>query len=818
MKIASSLEREGPDPIQYLQEEVLPRVDPALLYADLEPKEHADYFVCRCPSCGQREAFVYKPSPSRRSYPLWLRCNRRNECGKAVSPTAYRNGGQVPRGARFFEIARELAELAGVELGPLAPRRLSGEQERAHHSSAGRREVLERTFWYGQESLTGSLSNEGSDQSLGYLMDERGLTLEGIARLEIGFYESTQMLESVLADEGLVWEALRDSAVLWEKLEGYILFPWRDESGSPLTIYGRWPGTPPEGRPKTIALPGEGTKRSPLYLDRAIREGLREVVLVEGVLDAALLQDRGESGTIACVGAGLTGEQAKTLARRGIRLVTVALDPDKAGEKGTISTIRNLSELGVQVAVAPTLPDGLDPDEFVLREGVEGWRAHLSGAIPGLVWEALLPAKTVTPESPLLELEAVVREVAEKVEGLRGSWASAHAETVLEVLSERTGWSGEALAPILEAADEARRKETAERRLQEALEIAENEGGEDPFKAARALEGRLKVLFAERQEDPPPFEVARILEETRTRPEGRGSGWSGLDTALGLSFEPGELSILAARTGHGKTTALVGILANWLEETPSGERILFYSSEETEARIFERLSALFWPGGATREKVLAAFRGDESGGELAKTLDTLRSFEGRLQVVHRPAWGTDEITAHARREVDRTGEVSAVFVDYLQRIRAPEGQHERRDIEVSAVAREFHVLAEDLGAPVLAAAQINRDAIPPNYAKTLEGKTYAEAREKIRPARPALHNLREGGLEQEAALVLGLLCYAADFNHEAGESSAGPPATSRFEIGTLKARFGQVGRWASLAFEGARGALRDPQPTEEDRL
>ena len=84
---------------------------------------------------------------------------------------------------------------------------------------------------------------------------------------------------------------------------------------------------------------------------------------------------------------------------------------------------------------------------------------------------------------------------------------------------------------------------------------------------------------------------------------------------------------------------------------------------------------------------------------------------------------------------------------------------------------------------------------------------------------PNLDNLRGGGSEQEADLVLGLLNYAADYKTEAkatGEHEA-PPVTL-LEVGVLKSRYGDVGRWAGLAFERRFGLIRDPTSTEENEL
>ena len=64
-------------------------------------------------------------------------------------------------------------------------------------------------------------------------------------------------------------------------------------------------------------------------------------------------------------------------------------------------------------------------------------------------------------------------------------------------------------------------------------------------------------------------------------------------------------------------------------------------------------------------------------------------------------------------------------------------------------------------------------------------------------------------------MILGLLNYRADF---ATDTKVSAPKTTLVEVGTLKSRYGEVGRWAGLAFEGRFHLLRDPSKPEETEL
>lgn len=710
------------------------------------------------------------------------------------------------RGDVFINAVREACGLAGV---PFPEREWTAEEREKYRRQERRGDVLEVAV----EVLHRNLDAP----TLAYL-EKRGLTKDHASSLSLGLYRSASALRGELRDKGFTDEEIDASEVVFPFLEGYVVFPWRDERGRLITLYGRsLPGVR-EGAPKMMGLPGEGTKRSPLFMDSVLQvRSERELVLVEGLFDAAVLRTQGD-GRVACLaGARLSKDQAEAVARQRFRNVYVCGDPDAGGDAGCIANANTLRSLGVQAYIAPRLPDGLDPDEFVLKHGIDAWLRHINGSMRAAKYLATNAVRFITPSSTDSEKETAINRCLAIAEKSTGPFARLDVEEVVEVAAQATGYSPEALAKVEEAISAQRRRERLEVERRSAITSAARslDDGKDTEAVAVQLTETLRGLESRevRIERYSTDAMIRSLAET---PEGlTGDLGEALDAEV--EFRSGELALVAARPGHGKTSVLIHLLHHW---TRYGHRVAFVSFEEKREDIFCRMVARMcadenpdtaWTTGMVRRHLI-----DKRGEveieadflELEEAIKRHREIEHLIEVVYAPQLTAGEIEGALESVWDGgggSGGTSAVLVDYLNRIPVHrDASGERRDRQISLAAQALKVASVRLKVPFISGVQINRDSIPSGYAAALEelandNATRQALEAKVRTSRPQLHHLREGGSEQEADLVLALLNHAADF-------PSGSERTERLDIGVLKNRYGVL-LWDELAFYGGQSLV-----------
>ena len=113
----------------------------------------------------------------------------------------------------------------------------------------------------------------------------------------------------------------------------------------------------------------------------------RSVAVVEGYTDVVMAHQFGVSNVVSILGTAMTEQHVRLLRRFADRIVLL-FDADEAGETAVNRAVELFMTQPVDFAVA-SMPDGTDPDEFLMERGrPPAWRigalaARQAGPPPG---------------------------------------------------------------------------------------------------------------------------------------------------------------------------------------------------------------------------------------------------------------------------------------------------------------------------------------------------------------------------------------------------------------------------------------------------
>jgi len=281
----------------------------------------------------------------------------------------------------------------------------------------------------------------------------------------------------------------------------------------------------------------------------------------------------------------------------------------------------------------------------------------------------------------------------------------------------------------------------------------------------------------------------------------RGDRITGVSTGfdrydrLTAGLHEGDLTIVAARPGMGKTSFVLNVAVN--VASPKGREaatdptqrwedpgvgVVVFSLEMPREQIANRMVCC--EGKVDVGKVRQGFLNQQDWNRLTQSA----SFLGGLPIWidDTPALGILELRAKVRRlqaefdRVDETGrkikKIGLVIVDYLQLMKGRDGVSSREQ-EISEISRGLKALAKELKVPVIALSQLNRAV-----------ETRSE-----KSKRPQLSDLRESGaIEQDADNICFI--YRDDYYNK--EASTEPNIAELIiakqrngPTGTVKVRF-----------------------------
>jgi len=286
-------------------------------------------------------------------------------------------------GINFPEALRKLAARAGVVL---EERPLTDAEKRQKTEREQQRAVMLLVAQHYRELLTRHPDGAAARRYL----QEREVDPETAAAYGIGYAsERRDSIVQLLRAKGLPLECAEQLGIIrkgergrYDLLHNRLIFPIRDQQGQPIGFAGR---VLDNSLPKYINSP-----ESPLYhkssvlfgLDLALRD-IRQneaAIIVEGYFDHLALYRAGIRNALATCGTALTDGHIRLLKKHAQR-VYLLFDGDNAGRKATVRAMELCMEQRLPAYVI-TLPNGEDPDSFLVANSADAFRERVETAKP----------------------------------------------------------------------------------------------------------------------------------------------------------------------------------------------------------------------------------------------------------------------------------------------------------------------------------------------------------------------------------------------------------------------------------------------------
>ena len=354
-----------------LLEDILSRVDIVEIISGYIPLKKAGHnFKTNCPFHHEKTP-SFTVSPARQIY----HCFGCGESGNAFKFLMRHERMEFP----------EAVEILAKKAGVILPEQNKPEIARQVSLSSQLYKINELALSFYENNLHAASASASRD----YLLN-RGITLQTIKEFHLGLAASAwdslinylrgkNISLSLMEKAGLI--LAKDAGGYYDRFRSRIIFPIFDNRSRVIGFGAR---VMDKALPKYINSP-----ETPVYIKgknlfglNLSKDYIRDndfAIIVEGYLDFMIPYQEGLNNIVASQGTALTLEQIRLL-KRYTHNVVMIYDGDTAGEIATLRSLDMLIEEGMNVKVAP-LPEGMDPDTLVRKEGISSLKLRIQNAI-----------------------------------------------------------------------------------------------------------------------------------------------------------------------------------------------------------------------------------------------------------------------------------------------------------------------------------------------------------------------------------------------------------------------------------------------------
>lgn len=219
---------------------------------------------------------------------------------------------------------------------------------------------------------------------------KRQISNETVTKLGLGYSPNWQGVIAYLNSLKISEKEMLKAGILSEKngrtydaMAERLVFPIFNHIGKVVGFSGRALTTDAFAKYKNTTETDIFKKSSLLFglnnLRKARVENKNYAILVEGQIDVVSLYQAGFPNAIATLGTAFNENHIATISRF-VDSIYICFDGDGAGRKATVKSVELLKETNFDVKVV-SLPEKLDPDEYIKKYGADSFEEQLKKAI-----------------------------------------------------------------------------------------------------------------------------------------------------------------------------------------------------------------------------------------------------------------------------------------------------------------------------------------------------------------------------------------------------------------------------------------------------
>jgi DNA primase len=298
-------------------------------------------------------------------------------------------------GVDFPEALAMLADRAGIKLEKKRRRSdaYEGDEPQSTSGETDKRTLFKAAAWAERQYHDCMLHSPDAEPARKYF-EERGISAESIERFQLGFAPlDRDWILKQAGGSGSRARVLETIGVLarssqggnpFDRFRGRGLFAIRDAQGRSVGLGGRLlPGVEISSPAKYINSP-----ETPLFRKSHLLYGLdlakeafhkskqKTALVMEGYTDVIIAHQFGFNNAVAVLGVAL-GEAHIRILKRFVDRIVLVLDGDEAGQKRANEVLELFIAQQADLRIL-TLPDNLDPCEFLQERGAEAFAELLA--------------------------------------------------------------------------------------------------------------------------------------------------------------------------------------------------------------------------------------------------------------------------------------------------------------------------------------------------------------------------------------------------------------------------------------------------------